>query len=123
MKKSQVYTCGDCKNVVEVVHAGTCEPACCDAPMERLTEKHEDTGFEKHVPVIERDSGATKVKVGSVPHPMEPEHYIAWIEIIDGDETRRKYLAPGREPQAVFSATGEGVIAREYCTVHGLWGS
>jgi len=44
--------------------------------MELLEGKAEDTGKEKHVPVIERKDEAVRVKVGSTPHPMEEKHYI-----------------------------------------------
>ncbi|MHC5034565.1 MAG: desulfoferrodoxin family protein, partial [Planctomycetota bacterium] len=76
---------------------------------------------EKHVPVVEQTDGGLKVKVGSVPHPMTDEHYIEWVQVIRGDEACRKYLKPGQEPEAEFCGTAEGVIAREYCNVHGLW--
>ncbi len=118
-----LYKCGDCGDIVEVVQAGTCEPNCCDVPMERLVEKHEETGLEKHVPVIKQTGDGVNVKVGSVPHPMEAEHYIAWVEIISDGEVRRRFLNPGEAPEATFGAVGDGAVAREYCTVHGLWKS
>jgi len=73
--------------------------------------------------IIEPVENGIKVKVGSNPHPMEGEHYIEWIEIIDGDKTRRHYLNPGENPETVFQAQNPGVTAREYCNVHGLWKS
>ena len=42
------------------------------------------------------------VKVGSLPHPMEQEHSILWIEVINGDYVNRKYLHPGGVPEAEF---------------------
>jgi len=91
--------------------------------MERLVEKHEETGLEKHVPVIKQTGDGVKVKVGSVPHPMEAEHYIAWVEIISDGVVRRRFLNPGDAPEATFGAVRDGAVAREYCTVHGLWKS
>jgi len=41
-----------------------------------LKEKTEDVGKEKHVPVIEKTKSGIKVKVGSIPHPMEEKHYM-----------------------------------------------
>jgi len=32
-------------------------------------------------------------------------------------------LKPGDKPEAVFCVTGDEMIAREYCNVHGLWKS
>lgn len=34
---------------------------------------------EKHVPVIEAQGSKVTVKVGSVTHPMLPEHFIQWL--------------------------------------------
>ncbi len=119
----QVYKCNVCGNIVEVLHAGVGQLVCCGQPMELLTEKTKDAGLEKHVPVIERVGSKVKVKVGSVPHPMEQKHYIEWIEIIADGETCREFLKPGEQPEAEFEITAEKIKAREYCSVHGLWRS
>jgi superoxide reductase len=78
---------------------------------------------EKHVPVIDRTASGFKVKVGSVPHPMEEKHYIEWIEVIADGEAYRQFLKPGEAPEANFDIPGEKVTAREYCNLHGLWKS
>ncbi|MHC1564278.1 MAG: desulfoferrodoxin FeS4 iron-binding domain-containing protein, partial [Candidatus Hecatellaceae archaeon] len=78
----QVYRCNVCGNMVEVLHAGKGELVCCGQPMELLQEKTEEAGKEKHVPMIERTEAEVKVKVGSVPHPMEENHFIEWIELL-----------------------------------------
>lgn len=52
---------------------------------------------------------------------MEENHYIEWIEVIAGEETCRKFLRPGDQPEAEFATKGENVKVREYCSVHGLW--
>ena len=39
---------------------------------------------------------------------------------VDG-KSYRKFLKPGDAPQADFEVVAEGVKAREYCNVHGLW--
>jgi len=124
-ERKQIYRCNVCGNIVEVLHAGGGELVCCGQPMELLAEKTADAGKEKHVPVIERMDKKVKVKVGSVPHPMEENHYIEWIEIITNDEVCRKFLKPGNAPEAVFefeiAAEVKKVEAREFCSVHGLW--
>ncbi|HEX69186.1 MAG TPA: desulfoferrodoxin, partial [Candidatus Bathyarchaeota archaeon] len=81
----QVYRCNICGNIVEVLHAGSGQLVCCGQPMELLTEKTEDVGKEKHVPVVEMTADGFKVKVGSIEHPMEENHYIEWIELIADD--------------------------------------
>jgi len=96
---------------------------CCGQPMQLLEEKVEDVGKEKHVPVIEKTDTGVKVKVGSIPHPMEENHYIEWIELTAGDETFIKFLKPGEAPEVEFEVKAGKLTAREYCNVHGLWKS
>jgi superoxide reductase len=112
--------CDICGNVVEILHGGAGKLVCCGQPMNLMEEKTEDKGKEKHVPVIEKVDGGIKVKVGSVPHPMEDKHYIEWVEILTDDGLMRRFLKPGEAPEAVFEI-GEPTGAREYCTIHGLW--
>ena len=121
--QKQVYRCNVCGNIVEVLHAGKGELVCCGQPMEPLQEKSTDVGLEKHVPVVEKTGGGTKVKVGEVPHPMEEEHYIEWVEIITDGGSCRQFLKPGTKPEAEFEAGRGKLTAREYCSVHGLWKS
>ncbi|MHC4915421.1 MAG: desulfoferrodoxin [Planctomycetota bacterium] len=119
-KRFEVYKCELCGNVVEVTHGADGALVCCGEDMKLLDEQTADSAKEKHVPVVE----GTKVKVGSVPHPMEEKHYIEWIEIVcpEGGGVCRRYLKPGDEPEAELLREGmDKVIAREYCTVHGLW--
>ena len=53
---------------------------------------------------------------------MTPEHYIEWIEIIDGPRSERIRLKPGDAPEALFQLKLKpGVVIREYCNIHGLW--
>jgi superoxide reductase len=92
--------------------------------MELLKENTVDASREKHVPVIEKTANGYKVKVGSVPHPMEEKHYIEWIQLIVGNMAYHRYLKPGDAPEAEFCVPKAGeVIAREYCNLHGLWKS
>lgn len=111
-----VYKCELCGNIVEVLHQGSGDLACCGESMILLEEKTADSTTEKHVPVVE----GKKVKVGSVPHPMVDNHFIEWIEIISGDRICRKFLKPGQQPEALFNEFVPD-MAREYCNVHGLW--
>jgi len=119
----QVYRCNICGNIVEVLHTGVGTLVCCGQPMELLAEKTEDVGLEKHVPVIERTETGYLVKVGSIPHPMEENHYIKWIELIVDGKYCRKFLKPGEKSEAFFEVKAGKVSAREYCNIHGLWKS
>ncbi len=123
-KQNQIYKCNICGNIVEVLHPGQGELICCGQPMEKMEEKNKDEGQEKHVPVVEKTATGIKIKVGSIPHPMEEEHFIEWIELIVGDKIYRKFLKPGQAPEAMFEVEVTDVkeiLAREYCNVHGLW--
>lgn len=119
----QVYKCEMCGNIVEVLHGGKGELVCCGEPMKLMQEQTADASQEKHVPVIDKGANKVEVKVGSVPHPMEDEHYIEWIQVLFGGNNCRIFLVPGRAPEAVFTTIDEDVVAREYCSVHGLWRS
>ena len=122
-KRLEVYKCGVCGNIVEVLHGGNGELVCCGQPMNLLVENTVDAAKEKHVPVIEKVEGGVKVKVGEVAHPMEDKHWIEWIEIIADGKTYRQYLNPGETPEATFNVEAEQITAREYCNIHGLWKS
>ena len=119
----EVYKCVLCGNIVEVLHGGDGELVCCGQPMDLMVEKTADQGKEKHVPFIEKVAGGIKVKVGSVPHPMEEKHYIEWIELVADGKAYRQFLKPGAPAEAVFAITADSVTARELCNVHGLWKS
>jgi superoxide reductase len=119
----EIYKCNVCGNIVEILHAGTGELVCCGQPMELLNEKLQDAGNEKHVPVIEKTATSVKVKVGSIPHPMEEKHYIEWIELHADETVYRKFLKPAEKPEAEFCVTAKKLSARDYCNIHGLWKS
>jgi superoxide reductase len=123
--RMEIYKCEVCGNIVEVLHTGDGELVCCGKPMKLMKENTADAAREKHVPVIEKTANGIKVKVGSVPHPMEEKHHIEWIQVIakDGSRFFRAFLKPGDKPEAEFNIKDEGVIAREYCNIHLLWKS
>lgn len=122
-KRLEIYKCEICGNIVEVLHGGEGELVCCNEPMKLYEENTVDAAKEKHVPVVEKVDGGFKVKVGSVPHPMEDKHYIEWIEVIADEDAYRHFLKPGDAPEAVFNIEADKVTAREYCNLHGLWRS
>ena len=119
----QVYRCRICGNIVEVVHAGGGTLVCCGQEMELLKENSADASLEKHVPVIEMAESGLKVKVGSVPHPMEEKHFIEFIELIADGMIFRKWLKPNDKPEAEFNVKGNSLSARAYCNIHGFWKS
>lgn len=115
-KKLEVYKCNVCGNIVTVLHEGAGALVCCGQAMELKKEQTQDPEKgEKHLPVIE----GKIVKVGSVEHPMEPNHYIEWIQATDKEKYCIKFLNPGDKPEVEFDF--EPISAREYCNIHGLW--
>tara|TARA_Y100000310_G_scaffold282789_1_gene304280 strand:+ start:699 stop:1058 length:360 start_codon:yes stop_codon:yes gene_type:complete len=115
--KNQIWKCNVCGNIIEILHEGADSLVCCGEPMNLQEENTVDAATEKHVPVIE----GKKVKVGSVPHPMDEDHFIEWIEAIKGNKVPKKFLNPGDKPEAEFCTEIE--TARAYCNLHGLWKS
>lgn len=120
-KRLQVYKCEICGNIVEVLHEGVGQLVCCGQPMKLFEEKKEEEGKEKHLPVVEKMDKGLRVKVGSIPHPMEERHYIEWIEVVTRSGVERRFLSPGLSPEAKFAGEDEVVSVREYCNIHGLW--
>lgn len=122
-KTLEIYKCEKCGNMVEVLQGGSCTPVCCGEPMKLLKENTTDGAKEKHVPVVEKIDGGYRVTVGSVLHPMTPEHYIQFIELVTPDGVLRRNLTPEDKPVAEFKTDATDVYAREYCNLHGLWRS
>ena len=126
-EQNEIYKCDICCNVISVIETGKGELVCCGQPMRILEEQtSEQEGKEKHVPVVETVEGVVKVKVGSVPHPMEKDHYIELIQLVkDNKVVIDQRLKPGDEPVAEFCciADTEGLTARILCNKHGLWKS
>ena len=61
-----------------------------------------------------------KVEVGSVAHPMLPEHHIAFIYVETEHGGIRVDL--NDKPEAVIALGEEKAVAvYEYCNLHGLW--
>jgi superoxide reductase len=122
VQKFEIYRCKVCGNLVEVVDVGGGPMVCCGESMELLFEKVKDQGTEKHTPVITKGQNGLKVMVGSIPHPMEEEHFIQWIQVIaDNNNAERKYLTPNDMPEGEFNVHGRKMVVRAYCSLHGLW--
>ncbi len=121
--KQQIFKCGVCGNVVEVINDGGGELVCCGQSMQAVAENSTDAATEKHVPVVAAIDGGYRVTVGSVNHPMEEAHWIEWIELIADGRVYREVLNPGAAPVAEFKVDAKTVRARAYCNLHGLWTS
>jgi superoxide reductase len=126
-EKDSIYKCEICGNVVSVIEAGKGELVCCGEPMKKLEEQTiEQEGKEKHVPIIEKSDNGIKVKIGSVPHPMEDSHFIELVQVISNDGIiTGKRLKPGDLPEVEFCCINysDDLKARIFCNVHGVWKS
>jgi superoxide reductase len=125
-EQNAIYKCELCGNVVSVLDAGSGELICCGQPMKLMEPKTgTEEGKEKHVPVVEVNGDKVKVKVGSIPHPMEENHYIELIQVLgDGDVLAGYRPSPGEKPEAEWELKGAEntkITARALCNVHGLW--
>ena len=96
---------------------------CCGEPMAKLVAGSVDAAVEKHVPAVEVEGNVVKVRVGSVEHPMTPEHYIQLICLVTEKGFQVAPLSDDAAPEAVFAvAEGDSPVAvYEYCNLHGLW--
>lgn len=117
------YKCMHCGNIaVKVVDHGV-PLVCCGEPMVELVADTTDAALEKHVPKVEIEGTHVHVNVGSVDHPMTPEHYIQFICLVKDSGYEIHPLADTNPPSTDFYL-GEGekpVAVYEYCNLHGLW--
>ena len=120
--RTEINICELCGNIVEVLEGAGGTLACCGQDMTLQKENTTDASKEKHVPFVTVEGTTATVSVGGVAHPMEENHYIAWIELQQGIKTQRVYLASGVSPKAVFAVeSGVSITVRAYCNLHGLW--
>ena len=117
------YRCSVCGQIVAIVKKSGVPVSCCGKPMEEIIPGTSDGTVEKHVPVYEVKNNIVTVNVGSVDHPMLPEHYIEWIAIKTKFGNQRKQLKPGDEPKACFSICDGDEVEEvyAYCNLHSLW--
>lgn len=123
---NEIYKCSICGNIVEVLHPGVGELVCCEVPMNKIEEQKYDENFtEKHIPIMVFEGDKKTIRVGSIEHPMQNDHYIMFIEAISPDKRylKRKFLFPGEKPELELKCKCEEIYAREYCNIHGLWSS
>lgn len=117
------YRCPVCGNIVVYVKESRVPVMCCGQKMQEIVPNTVDAAVEKHVPVVEVNGRDVLVKVGSVEHPMVPEHFIEFIVLETCCGYQVKHLKAGDAPEAKFTLNeGAKVLAvYEYCNLHGLW--
>ena len=118
---TKFYKCRHCGNVIMKVVDSRVPVVCCGEKMEELVPGIMEASVEKHLPVITwLDFNVMKVEVGSVAHPMLPEHHIAFVYVETENGGIRVDL--NDKPEAVIALGEEKAVAvYEYCNLHGLW--
>lgn len=119
--ETKFYKCNHCGNVIEKLVDSTVPVVCCGEKMEKLHPNTIDASKEKHVPIVTNiDDCTIRVTVGSVAHPMLPEHHISFICVKTDKRMIRVNLKD--QPEAIINIAKEKPIAvYEYCNLHGLW--
>lgn len=117
-----IYYCKHCKRICYTYPVDS-TLVCCGDEMTLLQPKTTDQGNEKHLPVVLRtEKDQIKVTIGSVLHPMLPEHFIQWVFIAQEGYYQIKTFAPGDVPEATFHVSPDKDIqVYEFCNIHGLW--
>ena len=122
MSNTNFYICEKCGNLVGAIHESGVPMKCCGQNMTKIEAGVVEASREKHIPVAVVEGDKVVVSVGSVAHPMTPEHSIEWVYLQTDKGGQRKALAPGAEPKVVFALAEETPVAvYAYCNLHGLW--
>ncbi len=121
--EQKFYICETCGNMIATVKSSGVPVVCCGQNMKELIPGTTDAAVEKHVPDYQVEGNLVTVNVGSVDHPMLPEHYIEWVSLQTKQGNQRKALNPGDAPKVTFAlCEGDEVEAvYAYCNLHGLW--
>ncbi len=121
--EQKYYICKHCGNIITKVKDCGVPVVCCGEKMSEIIPGTTDASMEKHIPVWTVGNGVVSVKVGSVEHPMIPEHYIEWVSLQTKQGSQMKQLQPNEKPEVFFALSeGDAVEAvYAYCNLHSLW--
>lgn len=115
-----IKKCKSCGALVQVFKDCTCDNCgikCCGNEMEVLIPNSADASAEKHIPTYEVVGDRIEVKIN---HPMEDEHYIEWITLVNENEKHTVNLHPGQEAKCNFKYIPDSIVYA-YCNKHELW--
>ncbi|RNC29393.1 MAG: Desulfoferrodoxin [Candidatus Dichloromethanomonas elyunquensis] len=120
--KQKFFICKHCGNLVGLIDNKGVPMVCCGEKMTELIPNTVEASIEKHLPVVSASGNKIEVAVGSILHPMEEAHHIAFVYVETERGGQRKCLKVGETPKAVFSFEEDKPIAvYAYCNLHGLW--
>ena len=105
MKETKFFICEHCGNIIGKIHDAGVPVVCCGQKMTELVPGTVEASLEKHIPVAVVEGNLVKVQIGSVEHPMIPEHYIPWVYLLTTVGGQRKNLQPGAAPAVTFALT------------------
>ena len=131
------FVCEDCGHVAFDKAPAEC-PVCKSSKFREQADAVKDSsleGKEKHVPVITVTAACglapdtcrdVHVKVGSITHPMQEDHWIQWIDVYVDRIFSARYSMLPKNMQPIISlhlkkeAAGKIQII-ENCNKHGRW--
>lgn len=117
------YICKETGEVITRLTSSGTTITCDGHEMVELKAGVTDAAVEKHVPAVTVDGSKVSVQVGSVSHPMTPEHLILWVALETDRDAQIHWLQPGDAPECSF-VVPEGQSPKAvyaYCNLHGLW--
>lgn len=123
MKKgvAKFYKCNHCGNLIEMINLSGVKVVCCGEKMEEILPNTVEASVEKHLPVVTKvDDCTIRVDVGSVPHPMLPEHYIEFI-YLETDKGIQRIPLSDKPSTEICVCQGKPIAVYAYCNLHGLW--
>ena len=112
--------CMKCGALVEVINDCICDDCgitCCNSQMVELKPNSSDGAVEKHKPEYVVNGLEMKITVN---HVMEENHYIMWIQVVNGESVYTKKFKPGDKAEITVPYTS-GAVIYSYCNIHGLW--
>jgi superoxide reductase len=129
--KQKFFICKHCGNLSGLINNKGVPMVCCGEKMAELLPNSVEASTEKHLPVVSAEPGTcscgcdcdcVSVQVGSIPHPMDEEHHIAFVYVETEQGGQRKCLKHGNEANLKFCVVNDKPIAvYAYCNLHGLW--
>ena len=121
--EQKFYICEHCGNIIAKVKDVGVPVMCCGQKRTEIIPGTTDAAAEKHIPVYQVTDNVVTVRVGSVDHPMLPEHYIEWVSLQTKQGNQRKALHPGDTPEVCFALCEGDEVEAVYacCNLHSLW--
>ena len=119
---NKFYICSHCGNLIGMINDAGVPMICFGEEMTNLVPGVVEASHEKHIPVVKVENNVVEVTIGSIEHPMIPEHSILWVYLKTDKGGQRKCLKAGEKPIVKFALLDETPISvYAYCNLHRLW--